>query len=370
MKTHYLKRLIGAALLLCLFCSHLNAQETLSDFLKNTTISGFADVYYKYDFNKTGQNTKTSFTVPHNSIEPAMFSLKFVNTTGKFSATADLGYGKRVEAYNYNESDTNLIIKQLFIDYNATEKLKFTAGSWETHIGYELLDSPANDTYSMSYAFSYGPFFHTGLKANYTEGAFNFMSGLANPTDFKSSFEKVPVYDSSGNLTKISNLHNKYFIWQVGYTKDALTLYINGQQGSNNPLDSNVSQFDFVGTYQTTDKLKFGANATLVNINYDSNSTKENWYSLVAYAKYNVTDGFALNYRAEYLNNKDNALSLGQIVGNTVFANTISATLSKDNFQLKPELRFENSSEKIYQATDGNPKNNDANILLAAIYKF
>jgi hypothetical protein len=52
----------------------------------------------------------------------------------------------------------------LFIDYAATDKLTLTAGSWGTHIGYELLDAPENDIYSMSYAFSYGPFYIQVLK--------------------------------------------------------------------------------------------------------------------------------------------------------------------------------------------------------------
>ncbi|SEF81528.1 Putative beta-barrel porin-2, OmpL-like. bbp2 [Halpernia humi] len=348
-------------LLVALFSTEMVFAQTDGDsFFKNLKISGYADIFYKADFNKNGDNTKTSFTVPDNSIEPAMFSLKLVHTSGKFSATADLGLGSKIEAFDYAESGTNLLIKQLYIDYNATDKLKLTAGSWTTHIGYELLDAPDNDIYSMSYAFSYGPFFHTGLKANYTEGSFNIMAGVANPTDLRSSFKR-----DAGK-----NFDNKYFIWQLGYAKDKLALYLNGQQGSNNPSDSNVSQFDFVGTYQVTDKFKIGANATLVDITYDSNSTKQKWSSYVGYLKYQVSDLLALNYRAEYLDNKDNYLGLGQSVGNTVFANTISATLSKGSFQLKPEFRFENSSEKIYADVHGKPLKSSGNFLIAALYSF
>lgn len=360
MKT--LIKLLKITPIVAIFCSqNYNAQENSAlDFLKNTEISGSADVFYKYDFAKNGYNTKTSFTVPQSSFELSMLSLKLVHTSGKFSATADLGFGNRAEQFNYNESNSKLLLKQLFIDYNATENLKITAGSWTTHIGYELLDAPDNDIYSMSYAFSYGPFFHTGLKANYTFDSFNIMAGLANPTDFKSAFE------TAGG----QNFNNKYLIWQLGYAKDALALYVNGQQGSNNPMDSNISQFDFVGTYDVTEKLKFGANATIATTTYDSSSTKEKWYSLVGYAKYKVTDAVALNYRAEYLDNKDNYLALGQSVGNTVFANTISATISSGNFQLKPELRFENSSEQIFADVHGMPKSNSANVLIGAMYSF
>ncbi len=35
--------------------------------------------------------------------------------------------------------------------------------------------------------FSYGPFFHTGVKAEYTAGKSGFMLGILNPTDLKSA---------------------------------------------------------------------------------------------------------------------------------------------------------------------------------------
>ena len=58
-------------------------------------------------------------------------------------------------------------IKQLFITYSPVEKLTFTLGNFGTHVGYEVIDAPANVNYSTSYMFSNGPFYHTGLKADY-----------------------------------------------------------------------------------------------------------------------------------------------------------------------------------------------------------
>ena len=134
------------------------AQE--EDRLKSFHFSGSADVFYKYDFANVDFNTRTSFTIPNNSFELGMLSLKMTHKTGKFGLTADVGVGNRVEQFNYTQSNTGLIIKQLFIDYAATDKLTITAGSWTTHIGYELLDAPDNDIYSMSYFFFFCLFFH------------------------------------------------------------------------------------------------------------------------------------------------------------------------------------------------------------------
>ena len=344
------------------------AQE--EDRLKSFHFSGSADIFYKYDFANVDFNTRTSFTIPNNSFELGMLSLKMTHKTGKFGLTADVGVGNRVEQFNYTQSNTGLIIKQLFIDYAATDKLTITAGSWTTHIGYELLDAPDNDIYSMSYVFSYGPFFHTGLKANYVLDKFNFMAGIANPTDLRSSFQKVEVVEVSGDVMTES-YRNKFFIWQIGYAADSFNVYLNGQQGSYNPQSSNISQFDITAACKVTDKLKLGLNATTFESKDDLDDFKKRWSSIVGYLKYGLTEHLALNYRAELLNNKENALAIGSgTVGQNIFANTISGTLSYGNFQLKPEIRFEKATEPIFIKKKEVATESAGNFLIAAMYKF
>ena len=190
------------------------------------------------------------------------------------------------------------------------------------------------------------------------------MAGVVNPTDFKSAFHTADP--NTGESFK-----NKFFIWQIGYAGDQLSAYLNGQHGSYNPWSNNVSQFDLTAAYKFTDKFKLGVNATTATFSSDTpNVGKQTWSSLVGYLKYDVSEGFALNYRAEYLDNKDNALALGAANGNTVFANTISATLRQGNFQLKPEIRFESSNEDIYFKKDGSATGSSANFLIGAMYKF
>ena len=123
-----------------------------------------ADAYYRYDFNKSPLNNKTSFTNSHNSFELGMASVKAEHTIGKVGMVVDLGFGKRAEDFSYNDEKSRFSIKQLYLSYSPWKNFKFTAGSWATHVGYELVDAYANRNYSMSYMFSYGPFFHTGLK--------------------------------------------------------------------------------------------------------------------------------------------------------------------------------------------------------------
>src|SRR6476660_7982955 len=108
------------------------------------TINGSADVYYKYDFGKSKSNNLTSFTNSHNSFEPGMASVKLDYKTTKVELVTDLGFGKRAKEFSYTDDGISAAVKQLYISYMPASWLKLTAGSWSTHVGYEVLDAYLN----------------------------------------------------------------------------------------------------------------------------------------------------------------------------------------------------------------------------------
>ena len=77
-------------------------------------ISGFVDVYYRFNFSNPksdqGFNNYTSFTNSHNSFELGMASVKLEHTAGKVGFVADLGFGKRAAEFSYNERVTTASI--------------------------------------------------------------------------------------------------------------------------------------------------------------------------------------------------------------------------------------------------------------------
>src|SRR5919199_5211129 len=105
------------------------------------TVSGSADVYYKYDFGKSKSNNLKSFTNSHNKFELGMASVKLEHKTSKVDMVADLGFGKRAQEFSYNDQGILAGIKQLYISYSPANWIKLTAGSWATHVGYELVDA-------------------------------------------------------------------------------------------------------------------------------------------------------------------------------------------------------------------------------------
>ena len=351
-----LRKILTPAIMLTTF-SFANAQDSTK--VPAFKLTGSADVYYRYNFENPKSapfNNLTSFTNSHNSFELGMASIKVEHSIGKVGMVADLGFGRRADEYSYNDVGSRVAIKQLYISYAPSSKVKLTLGSWGTHIGYEVLDAYLNRNYSMSYMFTYGPFFHTGIKSEFTLSSKTvLMVGVSNPTDFKTA-SRMP----------------KMIIAQLatGSKDDKLKAYINYQGGNFND-SGRLYQEDVVLTYALSTKFSLGYNGT-----YQSKQTKINnkwtsgnsWWGSALYANLDPKPYFGLTLRVEYLDDKKNILGFN---GN-VFESTLSANFKIDNLIIIPEIRLDNGSltPGIFQTSGGMPTKSTESFLLAAVYKF
>lgn len=298
------------------------------------------DGYYRNDFASQVANNKTSFTNSNNALALGMASLKVDQTLGKFTGTLDIGVGKRAKEFSYNDAGIAQSIKQAYLSFSPNSILKFTAGKWATHIGYELLDAYANRNYSMSYGFSYGPFFHTGLRADIALGGKTaMMIGVAQPTDFvsSSSLDKMIIAQLS-SATK----------------DDKLKAYLNYQGGKNK------TQVDLVLN---------GVVSSKVAINYDGTLAKiagSNWTSNAFYFNYDPSAKIGFTWRAEFFDDAKNAVG----VGTTITQNTFSANIHLSKFTIIPEIRFDNAGDKVFINKSAANTKGSGSFLIAAIYKF
>ena len=330
-------------------------------------ISGSVDVYYRFnggnpksdatstpgleDFSP--YNNYTSFTNSQNSFELGMASLRLDHTMGKVGVVADLGFGKRAEEFSYNDANTMLAIKQAYITYAVKENIKLTAGSWATHVGYELVDAYLNRNYSMSYMFSYGPFFHTGLKADVTAGKSGFMIGLANPTDLKSA-----------------NFQQKFGIAQYSYGGEKVKLYLNYVGGNWGGMQKQ-KQVDAVVTGALSDKFSIGFNGTLQSNKFKGANGKYEedaltWWGSALYLNVDPSSNFGLTLRGEYIDNEDGHLSLPS----SVFETTLSLNFKVGALTIIPEVRLDSGKEGMFIKNDGTTTKGTVTGLMAAVYKF
>lgn len=329
-----MKKLLVSALLF-VFIDVVKAQDSTKT--GNLSITGSVDGYYRYNFHNAKDsgrsNNYTSFTNSHNSFELGMASLRADYAIGKVQAVADLGFGKRAEEFSYNDEGTMAAIKQAFVCYSPSDKVKFTMGKWFTHVGYEVPDAYLNRNYSMDYMFSYGPFFHTGIKMDVTPSSnFGFIIGVANPTDFStSSFAK------------------KNFLAQVHLaTSDSkLNAYLN-YVGGKDMSDAMVNQFDAVITGTISSKFSIGYNGTVKSVEPDGGSSGSLWGSAL-YLNYDPGSVFGLTARGEYFGDKDGVAGFGT----NVYDFTLSGSIHINNLTIIPEFRIDGADDPIfYKNTD------------------
>jgi len=338
----------------CIGFLTFQAVDAQSDSTKKstTTFTGSVDAYYRYNFNAPlgSTNNYTSFTNSNNSFELGMASIKVDHSIGKVAATIDLGFGKRAQEFSYNDVGTTLTaVKQAYVSYAASEKVKFTIGKWATHVGYELLDAYANRNYSMSYGFSYGPFFHTGLKADISLGGKTaLMVGVANPTDYVSAPNSVKVF-----IAQLS----------TGFG-EKVKAFLNYQGATG------LNQVDLVVTAALSDKVNLAYDGTLNSSN--QGGTNSSWKDHALYMNFDPTKMFGFTLRAEYFDDRKTSplITSGTAVANKIFATTVSANFRIDNLTIIPELRFDSAKGNVFAKSDGSPTSSTGTFLLAAVYKF
>ena len=325
------------------------------------SISGSVDAYYKYDFANTNANGFTSFTQTHNSFSLGMASVKFEHKGNKIGAVADLGFGQRASDFSYNDNGITQAIKQLYVSYSPAEWVKFTLGTWATHVGYELLDPQLNRNYSMSYMFTNGPFSHTGLKAEITKGKHGFMVGVANPTDYR--------------VLPTGQINKKFVIAQYSLAaSDKVNIFVN-YVGGQSPDSSKSQQFDAVVTAKISNKFSLAFNGTIADVKaWDGvkNSSDKTWWGSALYINYDFKDWFGITLREELFNDKNQLKTYGASTGGgQIFASTLSANFKKGGFIFIPEFRLDHADKKIlFTDKNGAFKTDAASFIFSAIYSF
>lgn len=332
--------------------------------------SGSVDAYVQTNFTPKQTNTvlNEAFPTKANSFELGMINFMLSKEIKKIGFMADIGFGPRAEAANNTLYANSIIaIKQLYMSYAPADWVKFTLGNFSTFFGYELIEPQNNFHYSTSLAFQNGPFYHTGLKANFTKGKFNFLAGFFNDTD-----------------TKSDNDRNKYAGAQVGYTGDKVSGYLNWVGGNETNAHDTLSPFK---NYKSS--LGFTGLATLGKDSKGSMALDFAWhryrqkaikgddasnvqyFTTYLYGKYNLKDNVGLGLRLGYANNNDYAMPYVAGAAKHFVDLTLTSSITISDFLIvKPEFRLDYGDEKVFLDRKGNGSNLQYRLLMATIFTF
>ncbi|MGB1449517.1 MAG: outer membrane beta-barrel protein [Flavobacteriaceae bacterium] len=301
------------------------------------SIAGSVDTYYRSSEYAPG----TSFgNLPGFSL--GMANLVFSYEGEKSGFVADLVFGPRGADAVFNSTGSSNIVNQLYVYYNLSDSFTLTLGNFNTFLGYEVISPVANFNYTTSYMFSYGPFSHTGIKADIAvNDDVSLMLGVLNSTDMT---ESQPLGED----------------FMIGAQLGLYGQYINYLGGGTN----GVSQIDFTGGFNLTEKLYLGINATSYSDDLDIEFS-----GIAIYPQYTLSDSFALGARFEAFS-EDGLGAIGSISGegdNTSF--TLTGSFTSGNLIFKPELRLDTASDQFYSNADG-ATDKLSTFIVAAIYSF
>lgn len=355
---------------------------------KAFTLSGSIDTYLRSSFGSTntvygGYGPSTSFANLKG------FGLGMANLIASYSGekvgfTADLVFGPKgrdaVFGRTYNGSEQR-IINQMFAYYKVSDKVTLNLGQFNTFLGYEVISPAVNFHYSTSYLFSWGPFNHTGLRADFDLG--NGLVGklaVMNPTDLV-EFNDVDTYTLGG---------------QIGKTSDAGGIWFNvlygDQDGTLDESDfgtivysaGNTLQLDLTTGWNLSEKFYLGVNTSMQStasgeLFNDTGEVEEadgdatSFFGVALYPKITLSETFALGVRAEYFGIKKDHLGIFGLDDNgdgSVTELTISGNYKVSGLTIIPEFRIDSTSEDSFADADGDPTSMMTSFTLAAVYKF
>lgn len=318
------------------------------------SFSGSIDAYYRANFtapnDEFAQAPKTSFAnLPGFALGMANLVASYQGK--KVGFVADLVFGPRGTDAIFNSPmypignkgyGTGNIINQLYVSWNVSNNVTLTMGSFNTFLGYEAISPTANFNYSTSYLFSYGPFNHTGLKADFAlSDNLSLMVGVMNDTD----------------LTEFNPTGDYAFGAQLGYSDQFLNVLI----------DPSFLEIDFTGGFDISDAFFLGINAAYLKLEDNGGG----FTGGALYPQYTINDTFTLGLRTEYFVEDGNFGAIGTGIANSnVLATTLTGSFSIENLTVKPEIRLDNTSDNAFLDNDLEATKSLGAFVLAAIYNF
>ncbi len=339
------------------------------------SLSGSIDTYVRGNSGGSAKAPGSSFA------NGSGFSIGMANIIAsmegeKTGFVADLVFGPRGNDAVFGSTvGSTPIVNQLYAYWNVSDAVTLTMGNFNTFLGYEVISPSANYNYSTSYMFSYGPFSHTGIKADFSlTDELSLMLGILNPTD----------------ATEMNPTHDSYSLGaQIGYSTDAGGTYLNFLYGDQDGEGGfgDLFQVDLTTGYDVADGLYLGLNATFLTVatnvddvaaTADIDESSYGFFGAAIYAQYSISDAFSLGVRGEYFSETTSGLTDGAIGAITNYdkegvANVIDLTLSANykigSLTLIPEVRLDTFSD-AFDGTNDVEVTSLTSYTLAAVYSF
>lgn len=281
-----------------------SASGAVAQILGKTTLSGFVDGYYGYNFNHPqGQVTPfRAFDGPTNQFSLNMIELILDRpaeaSNSRLGYRLSFGYGNAMNVVNSTDPGGlgfAQYLKEGYVTYLAPvgKGLQVDFGKFVTPHGAEVIETRDNWNYSRGLLFTWAiPFYHFGMRAKY---AFNDKVAV---TGYLVNGWNSVVDNNTGKTVGVA------LAWNPTKKIGIIQNYMAGPEQAG--VNSNWRQLsDTVVTLAATDRLSLIFNYDYGHDRVAGLNTPVNWSGVAGYIRYALGDRNALITRYEYYNDTD-----------------------------------------------------------------
>ncbi|MBK7679836.1 MAG: porin [Chitinophagaceae bacterium] len=334
----------------------MSMQLMAQDSTGSLTISGYAEAYYQYDFNKPSDNNRPGFIYSHNRHNEFNLNLGFIKanyTAARVRANLALAAGTYMNA-NYAAEPG--VLKNIYeanagVKLSKNKNLWLDAGIMPSHIGFESAVSKDCWNMTRSILADNSPYFEAGAKITYTSHNGKWLvSGMA--------------LNGWQRITRVNG--NSLMSWgtQIQYKpSDKFLLNYSTFIGTDKPDSARLSRLfhNIYGIFNVTDKFGITAGFDIgTEEKFPGSDDKNTWYSPVLILKYTFHNKWAIAVRGEYYSDEDGVvIATGTLNGfkTTGFSLNIDYSPMK-NFIVRLEARNLSSKDEIFIKPSGITNNN------------
>lgn len=338
-------------------------------------VNGFLSTSYEYNFNQpaSGTNQYRVFDFDDNTFKVDVAEVvlqKAVANPGEAGFRVDAVAGSsipRVSAAaglfrDASGKAQDFDLQQAFLSYVAPvgSGLRLDIGKFVSPLGYEVIEGydGYDDNATRSFLFGYAvPFTHTGLKASYAFG--DQLSGM------------VMLVNGWDNA-KDNNTAKSFGAQLVWTPSKAVTITANYMVGAERS-DTNGDARNLVNVnaqWKATDRIVLAVDAVYGSEpNAVTQGQTAMWNGIVGYARFGLSDTFALVVRGEIFNDRDGARTG---VAQQLKELTLTPELKVGSHVVfRGDLRVDFSDKEVFEGPDGAlTKKQQPTVLLNALYAF
>lgn len=310
------------------------------------SFSGYAEVYYSYDFGNPGNHERPSFFYNFNRHNEANLNLGFVNASYA-AKNIRANFGLMAGTYaQYNLSSEQQLLRNLWqanvgVKLSATKNFWLDAGVFPSHIGFESPIGKSCDALTRCIIGENTPFYESGIKISYnSDNGKWILSGM--------------VINGWQRIARVNGNNTPAFGTQITFTPNSKITFNYSTFIGNEKPDS-LSQIryyhNFYAILNATDKLRITLGFDYGMEQKSKGSIKYNMlYSPVLILSYQCCNKLAVAVRGEYYNDKNGIIiTTGTPNGFQTFGYSLNFDYKfSDNAMWRIEGRGLSSKDKMF----------------------